>query len=113
MENFDIPYFLRYMIFFFCAVLFSFLINRLFLKFSKTFGIRNLDETLIRWGPQTKPSLGGIAFYIMFLFSFSVLALFSTPGEEFLTNELIGLLLAISLGVIVGLADDAYNTNPL
>ena len=47
--------------------IFSFLINNLFLKFVKTLGIRNQDDTVIRWGSQSKPAVGGFSFYIIFL----------------------------------------------
>jgi hypothetical protein len=58
--------FLIYGIFFICCVVFSLLINGLFLKFVKTLGIRNpVDGTVIRWGSQSKPAIGGISFYII------------------------------------------------
>ena len=50
------------------AFIFSLLINNLFLRFFKTLGIRNNEDgTIIRWGALSKPSVGGITFYIMFL----------------------------------------------
>ncbi len=113
MLEIEVPQILVLTVFFVCAFLFSFLFNRLFLKFSKTLGIRHLDENLIRWGPQTKPSLGGISFFIMFLLSFSFIAVISFEDQYVIDKRLIGFILAVTLGFVVGLADDAYDTNPL
>jgi UDP-GlcNAc:undecaprenyl-phosphate GlcNAc-1-phosphate transferase len=103
-----------YAAFFISAVVFSFLINRLFLKFSSTLGIRNFDDgTIIRWGARSKPAMGGISFYIIFLISVASYSIFFHP-EHVLYNEMfIGLLLSMALSFLVGLADDAYNTKPL
>lgn len=108
-------YLLVYNIFFICAVTFSFLINKLFLKFSKTLGIRNnLDDgTIIRWGAQTKPAFGGISFYIIFLLSIASYSFFFSLGPVVLDRGFVGILLAITIGFLMGLADDAYNTKPV
>ena len=110
------PFFLYliYFLFFGSLVIFSVLINRLFLKFSNSLGIRNLsNDNVIRWGATSKPAFGGISFYILFLLSISFYNLLPISEENFLNKDLIGLLLATSLGFLIGLADDAYNTNPL
>ena len=62
--------FIVYGSYFISTVVLSFLINGLFLKFASTLGIRNSSETFIRWSPQVKPSLGGISFFLLFLFWF-------------------------------------------
>jgi len=99
-------------------VLFSIIINKLFLTFSKTLGIRELqreNKEIVRWASQTKPSLGGLAFYILFLFAIALEAIIHNSVDEgsFLTNEMIGILLSCTLGFFIGLADDAYNTNAI
>lgn len=107
-------YLLVYNSFFICAVAFSFLINKLFLKFSKTLGSRNAnDGTVIRWGAQTKPAFGGISFYIIFLLSLTSYSFFFDLGPVVLNKGFVGLLLAVTIGFLMGLADDAYNTKPL
>ena len=60
-------YFAVYGLFFGLSIMFSFLINSLFLKFVRTLGMRNHDDTIIRWGSQSKPAVGGFSFYIIFL----------------------------------------------
>ncbi len=102
-----------YSSFFISSVVFSFLMNNLFLRFFKTLGIRNNnDGTIIRWGTISKPAVGGITFYILFLLSVASYSVFFSPSQVFYNTKFIGLLLAMALGFIVGLADDAYDTKP-
>ncbi len=102
-----------YSSFFISCVVFSFLMNNLFLRFFKTLGIRNNnDGTIIRWGALSKPSVGGITFYILFLLSVASYSVFFSPSQVFYNTKFIGLLLSMALGFIVGLADDAYDTKP-
>ncbi len=102
-----------YIVFFFCSVLFSVLTNGLFLKFATTLGIRGQDkETVIRWGPQSKPAIGGLSFYIIFLLSITCYSIFFDINQVFLNKQFVGLLLSSTVGFLIGLADDAYNTKP-
>ena len=102
-----------FIVFFLFSILFSFLINGLFLKFSKTLGIRQTQtENLIRWASTAKPSVGGFSFYILFLISATVYAIFNLYIEDDFNLKLVGLILSCSVGFLIGLADDAYNTVP-
>ncbi len=105
--------FLIYSGLFFAVLVFSLLINSVFMRFARTLGMRDEDQALIRWSSTAKPSLGGICFYILFLACFSLHGLLF-PGEntETLRPDLLGLMAATSLGFLMGLADDAYNTRP-
>lgn len=106
--------FLIYSGLFFAALVFSLLINSVFMRFARTLGMRDEEQTLIRWSSTAKPSLGGICFYIIFLACFSLYGvLFPGLSAEALRPDLLGLLAATSLGFLMGLADDAYNTQPL
>jgi UDP-GlcNAc:undecaprenyl-phosphate/decaprenyl-phosphate GlcNAc-1-phosphate transferase len=103
---------LIYTLFFVAAFGFSFIINRFLLKFSRTLGIRNTSDTIIRWGSTSKPALGGISFYIIFLFSIIIIS-FLLPGDyDFFNLQTLGILLAVTVGFLTGLFDDAYNTHP-
>src|ERR1035437_3328831 len=104
---------IEFLVFFVACLLFSFLINTLFLKFIKTLGIRNKEETVIRWGTQSKPAIGGISFYIIFLLSIIAYPFFFDRSMYFLNLQFIGVLFASTLGFLLGLFDDAYNTKPL
>lgn len=101
-----------YLAFFSIAFLFSFLINSLFLRFSKTLGIRDKNETVIRWASTSKPAFGGISFYIVFLLSFASYSMFFEAQEILLNKKIVGLLSTVTIAFMMGLADDAYNTRP-
>lgn len=106
--------FLLYSGLFFAALVFSLLVNSVFMRFARTLGIRDHQATLVRWSSTSKPALGGIGFFIIFLACFALHGvLFPGLVLEALRPELLGLLAATSLGFLMGLADDAYNTRPL
>ncbi len=99
--------------FFALAIIFSALTNGLLLKFSRTLGDRNEQHRhVIRWTSQVKPSVGGFSFYILFLISLSLYGLFNFSGNQYLNEHLLGLVFSVTLGFLIGLADDAYNTYP-
>ncbi|MES2619877.1 MAG: MraY family glycosyltransferase [Bacteroidota bacterium] len=100
--------------FFLISTFFSFLINWLFLKFSFNLGVRNKGEVSeVRWSNSITPATGGISFFIVFLISISVIGTLPRPTDYLIDNHLIGIIASSCLGFILGLADDAYNTNPL
>src|SRR5436189_3101464 len=106
--------FLIYSGLFFAVLVFSLLINSLFMRFARTLGIREKGEMLVRWSSTSKPAFGGISFFILFLVCFTLHGvLFPGESQAALRPELLGLLAATSLGFLMGLADDAYNTRPL
>ncbi len=102
---------LAYIAFFIGGIIFSLSANKLLLTFSQSLGIRNKNDVVVRWSNQSKPSLGGVSFYIVFLFSFIVYSFVS--DKLFHNQEFIGLLLSGTLAFGMGLADDAYNTKPI
>src|SRR5207244_2681936 len=76
-----------YISFFLLSIIFSWLINKLFLNFVKTLGIRNKDETIIRWSSLSKPALGGFSFYIIYLLSIICFSIFFDTNKVFLNKE--------------------------
>lgn len=70
---------------FLIAFVFSLVINRFLLKFSRTLGMRNSSDTIIRWSSTSKPALGGISFFILFLFSVIVISFMRNGHAEFST----------------------------
>jgi len=103
----------KHILFFLGALLFSILINSIMLRFVKTLGIRNQKETMIRWTDQVKPALGGLTFYIIFLLSIILHSfIFSYTGSN-IDFKFTGIVGATSLGFLMGLSDDAYNTRPV
>lgn len=102
------------LLFFAGIAVFSFLLNGLLLKFSKTLGIRNNTETVIRWSATSKPALGGISFFICFLISVAGYAVFFSENTPlYHDKKLLGLLASSGIAFLMGLSDDAYNTKPL
>ncbi len=100
-------------LFFFSIAVFSFLLNGLLLKFSKTLGIRNNAETVIRWSATSKPALGGISFFICFLISLAGYAIFFSENNPlYQDKKLLGLLASSGIAFLMGLSDDAYDTKP-
>ncbi|HEX2618217.1 MAG TPA: MraY family glycosyltransferase, partial [Flavobacteriales bacterium] len=98
---------------FFAALVFSLVVNSVFMRFFRTFGIRERDAGMVRWSASAKPAFGGIGFFIVFLGAFAVHGtLFPKYADPF-QPELIGLLVSTGMGFLMGLADDAYNTRPL
>ncbi|MGY8952127.1 MAG: MraY family glycosyltransferase [Flavobacteriales bacterium] len=110
MTQFDIY---KYVALFIFAVLLSVLLNTIFLKFSKNLGRRHVNEGTVRWSPVSKPSLGGISFYILFLVTYSIYTIFFSRGVDLLNVQHIGVLVSSGMAFLMGLSDDAYNTNPL
>lgn len=97
---------------FFTCFAFSLLINYILLRFAQTLGIRSNDSGQVRWNPQEKPSLGGISFYVVFLFAFIFTLLFPEKNLGF-NLPTVGILIAATMAFLMGLADDAFNTQPL
>ena len=103
---------ISYLIYFIIAIGVSFLLNQLFLKFSKNLGARTKNE-VIRWESKQKPALGGISFYILFLLSIIVYSYVFNQSDVVFNKQIIGFTMAATLAFIMGLADDAYNTIPM
>lgn len=95
------------------AFLLSIIINRFFLRFAHTLGIRNKNDVTIRWSLTSKPSLGGISFYIVFLVGFMFYAIYFGQEDVFENESLLGLFYSVSVAFLLGLSDDAYDTKPV
>lgn len=103
-----------YILFFTTITFLSFIVNWIMIRFARNLGIRNSPEiNQERWSADIKPSLGGFSFFISFLVSISFLNIITETQNQIFDLKMIGILAATTLGFIIGLADDAYNTNPL
>ena len=83
-----------YLFYFLLSIFISFLINWLFLKFTRNLRAKNNDDlNQERWKTDTKPAVGGFSFYIVFFFIFFQIKLH--PGDfpfnsiDMVFNELI------------------------
>ncbi len=101
-----------FLLYFLLASGFSFLIYSIILRFATTLGIRESKEQPVRWAKTQKPALGGITFYIVFLFSIVFFPIFFRNEPLELSRQHIGFIGASTLAFLMGLADDAYDTRP-
>lgn len=95
------------------GILIALICNLLLLSFSHTLGIRNKNDVVVRWSNQSKPSLGGVSFFVVFVFSAIAVEAVTIKGNIFHDKQYLGLFAAGCLAFVMGLADDAYNTKPL
>lgn len=105
-------YILFYVFFLLGTTAFALLMNSIMLRFMKTSGTKNQNVQINRWSAQTKPAVGGLTFYILFLFSFTLFSLFFESTRFFTSGSMPGLIASTTLAFVMGLADDAYNTRP-
>jgi UDP-GlcNAc:undecaprenyl-phosphate/decaprenyl-phosphate GlcNAc-1-phosphate transferase len=95
-------------LFFIISVFVSYMTNLFFLKYAHTFG-SNKGGAQLRWASAPKPPVGGMSFYAVFVVIITVLFF---KGASFSGQSLFSLLLPVTVGFGVGLADDSYNTPP-
>ncbi len=89
---------------------FSVLLTTILLKYFRTLGTNELTGE-VRWNTR-KPLIGGITFYICFLLATLTLLYTIYDKNTFDFKQFYGIILAVSLGFLAGLFDDAYNTIP-
>lgn len=94
------------------GIIMSYVSNGLLLRFSQSLGIRNKNDVTIRWANESKPSLGGIGFFVAFFFGTIAYSIIFNTENLFQNRQFVGLLTAGTISFIMGLADDAYNTKP-
>jgi UDP-GlcNAc:undecaprenyl-phosphate GlcNAc-1-phosphate transferase len=96
------------------GVLVAIVVNVVLLRFSQSLGIRNKNDVVIRWSNESKPSLGGVSFFVVFVFaSIAYSIVFGDEPDIFKNKQFVGLFAASSVAFLMGLADDAYNTRPM
>jgi UDP-GlcNAc:undecaprenyl-phosphate GlcNAc-1-phosphate transferase len=98
--------------FFVLQFVFAFILGEILLKFATNLGVRNHGDGVVRWTATTKPSLGGILFFFAFLLSIVFYLVMLSENSQFNNLEFLGIVLVCTMGFVMGLADDAYNTKP-
>ncbi|MCD6019755.1 MAG: hypothetical protein K0S53_2876 [Bacteroidetes bacterium] len=93
----------------------SLVFNSILLKFSQTLGVRQQINTKdIRWSPSVRPSVGGISFFVIFLITFIILNFIDhLLPLDYENLKIVGVFVVCTIAFLMGLADDAYNTQPL
>ncbi|MBX3102163.1 MAG: undecaprenyl/decaprenyl-phosphate alpha-N-acetylglucosaminyl 1-phosphate transferase [Bacteroidetes bacterium] len=93
---------------------FSYVLNSVLINFAGRLGQLSQGQTTqVRWASASKPLVGGISFFIVFLVAAVVYSLIPYVEGVQSSTDYIPFLLSITLGFVVGLADDAYTTRPI
>ncbi len=99
-------------IYFIYTLVVSILSHRFFVIRAEKYKIKKVNVSAERWSSQTKPILGGITFYVIFLFSIiNYVLIFGYANVIHL--KVAGAFLVITIAFLSGLADDMLNTPPL
>ncbi len=97
---------------FLVAIVFSVAFNNILLRFSRNFGVASRQsQNITRWASTSKPTTGGISFYMTFLLG-STLIFMIYPELAATSKQYLALFLSATLAFFVGFADDAYGTHP-
>ncbi|MBI9066321.1 MAG: undecaprenyl/decaprenyl-phosphate alpha-N-acetylglucosaminyl 1-phosphate transferase [Salinivirgaceae bacterium] len=100
-----------FILFFIYTTVFGLFTHRFFVIRAEKYKIKKANTSAERWSSQTKPILGGLSFYVIFLFSIINL-MFLFDIESLLKAEVLGSILVITISFLMGLADDMLNTPP-
>ena len=98
-------------IFFSYTLVITLLIHRFFIIRAERYKIKKANISAERWSSQTKPILGGITFYVAFLFTVLNYVIFF-DGSNLLKSEFFGVFVVLTISFLMGLADDMLNTPP-
>lgn len=83
------------------------------LRYAQNQGLKGQrEDKAIRWATTSKPTIGGISFFITFILAALVYFITQRTDPDFV-SEFLGLVTVATLGFFIGLQDDAYNTRPL
>lgn len=102
------------------AIILSLAANHFFLRWLTNLGVnapaRQADNNnIIRWVSQTKPTVGGLGFYAVFVAASIAAWVWVWRKGEPLTDllfEFLPIFAAVTLGFLLGLIDDLRHTSP-
>jgi UDP-GlcNAc:undecaprenyl-phosphate GlcNAc-1-phosphate transferase len=90
----------------------GYLVSQFLYKRSNKIGLKKQITSLPRWASQTKPILGGVSFYFVMLIGLFVSIVWFSGEYNFFNVYNIVLFFSITIGFVMGLADDLLNTSP-
>jgi len=96
---------------FITSLILGIFINNFFIKRPIKFLIKKANKSAIRFSTQSKPILGGLGFYAIFLLVI-IASLIILEDDIYLSKEYISLLIIVTMSFVMGLADDIINTPP-
>jgi len=97
------------------SIVIAIVINRIFIRLgSDRFNNAHAGKDLVRWAKQTKPTAGGVSFYVIFLMGIVIATILPTEGPSLISDyKPFGLVAACTLGFLLGFVDDAFHISPL
>jgi len=102
---------IKLIVFFIYTIILSLFLHKYLIKRTKHYNIKKTNTSAERWSTQTKPILGGVTFFIIFIFSIiNYPILFNNDFS--LSKETIGIISVVTLSFMMGFADDILNTPP-
>jgi len=102
---------IKLIIFFSYTLVISLLVHRWFVIRAEKYKIKKANTSADRWSSQTKPILGGITFFAVFLFSLLNYGLWF-DGGNIINAKIFGILIVVTISFMMGMADDMLNTPP-
>lgn len=81
-------------------------------KYSRNIGSQYKNENIVRWASTTKPTVGGFSFFFTFILASVVFMVTQQRGMPIDRTFLVTIGVA-TLGFLIGLHDDAYETKPM
>lgn len=90
----------------------GFFLHRYLINSNQKYNLKKANISGVRWETQSKPILGGITFFSIFIFGIiNYVILFR---GEFLTSTAgVGIILVVTVSFLIGLADDLLNSSPI
>jgi len=100
-----------YWIFFLYTLVISLVCHRFFVIRAERYKIKKVNTSAERWSSQTKPILGGITFFAIFIFAIINYSV-AFGLQNLLQGPVFGIIIVITISFMMGLADDMLNTPP-
>ncbi len=95
---------------FLVALAASLVVGRLLLQYpSKLLMGKSIDPDALRWTSTSKPTCGGVHFYVVFLIATSMLSMVSYWTGMQITSQVLGIVSATTVAFLVGMIDDVYD----
>jgi len=88
----------------------SYGVNVFLLRYASHLFRKNLPQNTVRFDTNRKPAMGGISFFVCFLFGIITYLLFFNVNEIPDRGGIIAVIIAVSMGFVLGLYDDLRNS---
>jgi UDP-GlcNAc:undecaprenyl-phosphate/decaprenyl-phosphate GlcNAc-1-phosphate transferase len=95
---------------FLASLALSYGVNIFLLRYASHLFRKNLPENTVRFDRDRKPAMGGISFFVCFLFGIIAYLLFFMGSNQPDKLAIIAILAAVSMGFVLGLYDDLRNS---